>query len=268
MRVLVTNDDGPPNQTISPYIANFVQALQRYTDWEIVVAVPSSQRSWIGKAHMIGAEVTGEAITDERTGDLEWLLLSGTPATCANIGVKHLGPIDLVISGPNYGRNTSAAYIMSSGTVGATLEAAIMGVRGIALSYSYTMLGHPEEHVSEASRLSVALVKYLLANWQQEAQVYTVNVPLFEGLGPHTPVHYTRILQNQWDAVFSRPDPATHTYKWAPDYDKCDETVYAAGPGTDAWTVMHNEITVSPIRAVFQSVDLAGQIDLAGYLEK
>ncbi|KAI9341565.1 survival protein sure-like phosphatase/nucleotidase [Zopfochytrium polystomum] len=42
-------------------------------------------------------------------------------------------PIDLVLSGPNFGRNSSAASSTSSGTVGAAIEAALLGKRAIAL---------------------------------------------------------------------------------------------------------------------------------------
>lgn len=258
--MLITNDDGPPDTSISPYIANFVNALQRMTDWEIVIAVPSQQRSWISKAHIIGEDVQGTVQKFEETGELEWLLLDGTPASCANIGVKYLkAPIDLVISGPNYGRNTSAAYIMSSGTVGAATEAAICGVKSIALSYSYTQFNHPIHHINQGSELSVALIKHLVANWHEATQVYTINVPLFEGLSMKTPIKYTKILENQWSDCFKQSETTKNLYLWSPNYEKCDETVYAAGTGSDAWVVMHNEVTVSPIRAVFQHIDVGEQ---------
>jgi 5'/3'-nucleotidase SurE len=49
----------------------------------------------------------------------EWILLDSTPATCANIALHNLFPegIDLLISGPNHGRNSSSAFSISSGTM-------------------------------------------------------------------------------------------------------------------------------------------------------
>jgi tubulin--tyrosine ligase len=46
----------------------------------------------------------------------EWILLGGTPATCSSVGLRNLypGKIDLVVSGPNFGRNTSSAFALSS----------------------------------------------------------------------------------------------------------------------------------------------------------
>ena len=69
------------------------------------------------------------------------LLVDSTPASCIQIGLFHYfqerGPIDLVISGPNYGRNTTAVFALSSGTLGGALEAAVCGKRAIAVSYAF-----------------------------------------------------------------------------------------------------------------------------------
>lgn len=270
MHVFLTNDDGPPNDTTSPYILNFATTIKEVTDWDLSIGVPVQQRSWIGKAHIIGEDVHASYLYTSKDGQvdgpktvpdpsnkgLEWTLLTGTPASCANIGCTYLyeekGPVDLVISGPNYGRNTSAAYIMSSGTVGAALEANLSGRRSIALSFSYTQDKHPEEHIAMASRLSVQLIKWLLDNWQTDVWTYSINVPLFSGLSMQTPIRWAPILENEWSSIFKQTKPGL--FKWSPDYRLCDETVYAAGPGSDAWTIMHNEVSVSPIRAVFHNV--------------
>jgi 5'/3'-nucleotidase SurE len=54
--------------------------------------------------------------------DEDWILVNGTPASCIQLGLFNLfpnrPPIDLVISGPNHGRNASTIYNLSSGTVG------------------------------------------------------------------------------------------------------------------------------------------------------
>jgi tubulin--tyrosine ligase len=81
------------------------------------VVLPHAQRSWIGKAHLVGKTVTptyfrpGTLHTDDGTvhsrprqdGGEEWILVDGTPASCAQIGIHHYfkekGPIDLVVSG-------------------------------------------------------------------------------------------------------------------------------------------------------------------------
>lgn len=56
MHILVTNDDGPPSTLASPYILPFVHAL-RARGHVVSVVIPAEQRSWIGKAHIIGRDV-------------------------------------------------------------------------------------------------------------------------------------------------------------------------------------------------------------------
>jgi tubulin--tyrosine ligase len=45
--------------------------------------------------------------------------------------------VDLVLSGPNFGRNTTAIFALSSGTIGGALEGAVCGKKAIALSYAF-----------------------------------------------------------------------------------------------------------------------------------
>lgn len=46
----------------------------------------------------------------------EWVLVDGTPATCAQLGLFHFfgesGGVDVVVSGPNYGRLVLWFFIM------------------------------------------------------------------------------------------------------------------------------------------------------------
>src|SRR5205085_2486730 len=86
----------------------------------------------------------------------EWVLVDGTPASCVQIGLYHFfqsrGPVDLVVSGPNYGRNTTAVFALSSGTLGGALEAAVCKRRAVALSYAFFSRNHDGEIIAAASR--------------------------------------------------------------------------------------------------------------------
>lgn len=214
----------------------------------VSVVLPSTQRSWIGKAHLLPPSVypvtgsqqqqqqpaprtTNEAISDDiiptyydpstatthphpPTSPTQpyYVLIPGTPATCAQLGLFHHatlfphnrnGPVDLVVSGPNHGRNTTAAFALSSGTLGGALEAAICGVRAVAISFAFTTRKEPEELVAEASALSVRVVERLARDWAGELggvpgpDLYTVNVPLVEGVGGR-PARWTWMLDNKW----------------------------------------------------------------------
>ncbi|KAI1429887.1 survival protein sure-like phosphatase/nucleotidase [Xylaria sp. FL1777] len=226
MHILVTNDDGPPGPA-SPYVHSLVRALQK-AGHTVSVCLPDTQRSWIGKAHMIGRTVkpvyyrppatynTQDDTTPQGTTHRlpsrgrdaveEWVLVDGTPASCAQIGLHHVfrerGPIDLVVSGPNFGRNSTALFALSSGTLGAALEAAVCRQRAIALSYAHFKdRQDPKDPViiAEATRHSVRVIEALAAQWpvNKSVDLYTVNVALLPGLESRRTI-FTPMLQNYW----------------------------------------------------------------------
>lgn len=229
MHILVVNDDGPPSSQSSPYVHTLVRALQG-AGHTVSVCLPHTQRSWIGKAHLIGQTVRptyyrpppppanpaglifdkdvpeSEGSTHKRpttTGEEEWVLVDGTPASCVQIGLHHMfadrGKVDLVLSGPNYGRNTTALFALSSGTLGGALEGAACRVPSIALSYAFFTRNHDPEIVAGASRHAVRVVEALFKQWPQDGSVdlYSVNIPLVEGVEKARTL-WTPMLQNYW----------------------------------------------------------------------
>src|SRR5690606_14314252 len=66
-------------------------------------------------------------------GDLSAYRVNGTPADCVAVGAHHWEHVDLVLSGLNIGLNLGNA-IWHSGTLAAAKQAALLGLRGIALS--------------------------------------------------------------------------------------------------------------------------------------
>ncbi|KAJ0119438.1 nucleotidase SurE [Diaporthe amygdali] len=226
MHILVINDDGPPSTHSSPYVHSLVRELQA-AGHTVSVCLPHTQRSWIGKAHMIGQTLkptyyrpppassppAGLGPEDDigtthskpsKADDVEeWVLVDGTPASCAQIGLHHFfqgrGAVDLVVSGPNYGRNTTAVFALSSGTLGGALEAAACGYRAVALSYAFFTRNHDPEIVGAASRHAVRVVEALARQWPADgsADVYSVNVPLVEGVEQRKTV-WAGMLQNYW----------------------------------------------------------------------
>ncbi|KZS92965.1 sure-like protein [Sistotremastrum niveocremeum HHB9708] len=303
--VLLTNDDGPPGPE-SPYIYGFSRQLKEATGWNIKVVVPSSQKSWIGKSFQIkevtqgqyyyprgpdGLGETSSAARPFRDGESEeWILLDSTPATCVNIALYNLfpGEIDLVVSGPNLGRNTSAAFALSSGTIGASLSAALCHVRSIAVSYGTVQRPTPKELFIPAYVLSTQIVQKLWNNWGKdegglrdgEVDLYNVNLPMVpkllseEGMD----ICWTRIWRNEYGQLFRAPkgqrtqehvseagpdsDKATQTdqpsssrsltFVFAPDFKRLITPEQGSLPeGSDAWALSHNLASVTPLRASF-----------------
>lgn len=244
----------------------FVRALQGRGHL-VSVVVPDAQRSWIGKAHLVGEKVVPtyyyppkrdlrdeqrggvaglgneggavaekplrsrkrrrvidgggkEADDDVDSEDEEWILVSSTPASCVQLALTYYfpatprpgasstsaepspprrPPVDLVISGPNYGRNTTAVFALSSGTLGAALEAAVCGYPSVALSFAFFDRNHDPVIVRAACAHAVRVVEGLWARWEERGvPLYSVNVPLVEGVGSRE-VHWTRVLANKWN---------------------------------------------------------------------
>jgi len=115
-----------------------------------------------------------------------------------------------------------------------------------------------------ASRLSVQIIEYLYKNWGENVDLYSVNVPLVEGV-ENKKVMWTSMLQNYWGegSCFQEvedeegnadeeeynirekegvPDQniVRHThkhFKWAPKFSDVYKSVEEAGPGNDGWVV-------------------------------
>lgn len=285
----------------------------------VSVIVPDEQRSWIGKAHIVGQDVQATAYwppatnPDVHQSDLvakgpeghesnehPWILVNCTPATCAQLGLgshffEDRGPIDLVISGPNYGRNTTAVFALSSGTLGAALEAAACGHRSIALSFAFFDRINDPTIVGDCCKHALKVCEYLATNSDfEQGRLYSVNVPVQAGVDQRRVV-WTKMLQNSWkkgacfqeqssagamdpeseevrirrreSAVGAESEPASGTqtpakeewktrhFKWSPRFTDVYESVEKAGPGSDGWTVKAGETSITALRANFMHIE-------------
>ena len=77
------------------------------------------------------------------------------------------------------------------------MEAAVCGAKSIALSYAFFDRNHDANIIGEASTLSAKLIQYLWDNWDANTHLYTVNVPLVEGVQDRK-ILWTNMLQNTW----------------------------------------------------------------------
>jgi 5'-nucleotidase len=131
-RVLVTNDDG----VSAPGIAALVEQLTRNPNFDITVIAPATNKSRTGdKITSTGSIEVTKAKTAE---GFEATAVAGFPADTILFGVlKQLPePPDVVVSGVNYGPNFTN-MIKVSGTVGAALTAARLGIPAIAVSQGF-----------------------------------------------------------------------------------------------------------------------------------
>jgi 5'-nucleotidase len=124
MRILIANDDG----IYSPGIATLAEVATKFGDVRVVA--PDVEQSSAG--HAITAL---RPLSYKRTaiGNFEAFRVNGTPADCVALGAYNWENVDVVLSGINLGSNLGNA-MWHSGTLAAAKQAALMGLRGIALS--------------------------------------------------------------------------------------------------------------------------------------
>ena len=233
------------------------------------VVIPASSRSWIGKAHLIEATLQAvyipqPTLTPTSTEPNEWVILrNGTPASCVQLGLYNLfpenPPVDLVVSGPNHGRNASTIYNLSSGTVGGALEAATCGTRAIAISFG-SKDPQSEETIAAAARLAVRVVLALVRNWDERVELYNLNVPMRADVESRA-VRYTTALPYSWSrgVLYSEVQGSgsdhvnghdsqgddggdaikQRTFKWSAELSDMKKALQAAQEGTDAHTVLN-----------------------------
>ncbi len=203
--ILVSNDDGIDSPTLVP----LVRELQRLGSVRVVV--PTVERSWIGKAITRFGEVH---VTEVERDGIPMFAASGSPADCVNLAVHRLFPDkpDLVVSGVNLGLNFSMAFLVSSGTVGAAIEAWIAGIPAIAFSMAipndaYGLAGmqridalaeHPKAIASVAADITAALLR---EGFPEDVDLFTVNMPAEATLT--TPREISRVTRSRYGSLFA-----------------------------------------------------------------
>jgi 5'-nucleotidase len=171
VRILVTNDDGVDAPGLRALALAFEQAGH-----DLVVVAPADDRSGssaaIGPLHRPGPI----PFTEHQWADLPGarvLSIDAPPATAVYAaGLGAFGaPPELVASGVNPGANTGH-LVLHSGTVGAALTAAGIGVSGLAVSVKWS----DNPRFDTAAALAVAAVGWL-ARHDDTPRVLNLNAP-------------------------------------------------------------------------------------------
>jgi 5'-nucleotidase len=174
VRILVTNDDG----VHAPGLAALSAALARFAagEHDLTVVAPLANHS--GASAAVGTVYERQAISYRR------VVIPGAeshpaygvdapPALAVLVGsLGAFGPRpDIVVSGINLGVNVGRS-VLHSGTIGATLAGAQLGLRGLAVSLRS---GFPPEQWATASAIAVAVLPHLCAS--PPRTVLNLNVP-------------------------------------------------------------------------------------------
>lgn len=190
--ILLTNDDG----IRSPGLWAAAEALSKLGF--VTVAAPSEQSSAAGRSQ----PATSKGFIREDTVEVHgqsWKVyaISGTPAQSVQHGFLEILPQkpDLVVSGINYGENV-ATGITISGTVGAAMEAASMGIPALAMSLETDKSHHlsysNEVDFSAAAHFTAVFARLLLER-QLPAGVDLLKVDVPADATPQTGWEWTKL---------------------------------------------------------------------------
>lgn len=165
-RILLVNDDGIHAEGL----ALAEEIARQFTD-DVWVVAPDEEKS--GASHSISLSVP---IRCRQLGEKRFAV-KGTPADCIMVAVWNLmtdKKPTLVVSGINHGENLGDDVIYS-GTTGAAMESAVLGIPSVALSQVRTMGQTPRLDSARAFGADV-LGKLLRMKWESGV-IVNVNFP-------------------------------------------------------------------------------------------
>jgi 5'-nucleotidase len=232
-QILLTNDDGIQ----SPGLWAAARALSELG--YVHVAAPRDQFSGAGRSLPSTSDgiITPRQVT---VHEREWKVYSvgGTPAQAVLHAVYEILPErpDLVVSGINYGENL-AVGITASGTVGAALEGAGLGVPALAISLE-TKVEHHRSYSTEVDFSTAAhfttLFGRMLLERRMPADVDLLKVDVPSDATPSTPWKLTRLSRMLYfvsvpaeRASLDQPGPMGYRMSEGFQQDPPDTDVYA-----------------------------------------
>jgi 5'-nucleotidase len=236
-KILVTNDDGVRSEGIHA----LAQALRHLGD--VTVVGPQTEASAIGHALTLRRPLRMDLLSD---GVYE---VDGTPTDCVNIAITQLykptGAMpDLVVSGINKGYNLGDD-VTYSGTVAGALEAALLGIPGIAVSLERSLDTYDFSAAAAAAAEVAALV---LPRGLTSRTFLNINVPRTPPKGMRV-THQAK--RNHVTVVDVRIDPRSKPYYWIEE----GEDSWEPHDQSDYQAVKDGYVSVTPLQPDLTAYD-------------
>lgn len=240
MAILLTNDDG----IYSEGLLALARALSSID--ELFIVAPDSERSSIGHAITLRRPLRIHRVSDlfSIDGCKEIYACDGTPVDCVILGVSEVlkgKKINAIISGINRGLNLGIDIIYS-GTVGAAMEGALLGITSIAISADSTDLGI----FKEAADFIKEFLPRLMEKGLPEHTFLNINYPRNPRGVRFTKQGY-RIYSGR---VLKYEDPWGKSCYWISG-DVIEKLEYES----DIWAVSNGYISITPLHVELTNYD-------------
>ena len=250
MRILLTNDDGIHAEGLA-----VLERIARTISDDVWVVAPETDQS--GFAHSLSLS---EPLRMRKIGDRHFAV-RGTPTDCVIMGVRKIlpEPPDLILSGVNSGSNV-ADDVTYSGTVAGAMEGTLLGIRSIALSQAYTVLGEARAVMWETvEALAPALLKKLLGIDLPEGVFLNLNFPNCppDEVEAAIVTSQGRLVHGLW--IEERADGRGLPYYWL----RFGREPAELREGTDLHAVRNNCVSVTPLKLDLTAHEIRDQLTKA-----
>lgn len=224
--ILVTNDDGVYSEGIK-LLAKALADLG-----EVVVVAPAQEQSASGHSLTLHRPLRVRKLEDG------WFAVDGTPTDCVNLAVLWMlrdRKPDLVVSGINFGLNMGDD-VTYSGTVSATFEGTLLGIRSVAFSQEVAENFSFEPAAAFARDLIGSILE--TPNLPPDL-LLNVNLPA----GAIQGVSLTRLGRRIYQqSVVEKEDPRGRKYYWIAGTPE-----WSPEEGTDHEAVSTGRVSITPL---------------------
>ncbi len=242
MKILCTNDDG--------YLATGLSVLSRAASELGSVTVVAPDREQSATSHALTLH---HPLRARRTPDGAFVV-DGTPTDCVILALNELLPErpDVVLSGVNHGPNMGED-VLYSGTVAAAMEATVLGIPAVALSY----VGSAGEELEGWEPVVRRVLESLLGRDRFPADtLFNVNLP---AVAPDEVrgMRVTKLGRRRYaDSITRAHDPSGREYYWIGGGD-----VTWRGPAdSDFQAIREGFVSVTPLHLDLTNYQLLEEI--------
>ncbi|MDE5900286.1 MAG: 5'/3'-nucleotidase SurE [Muribaculaceae bacterium] len=234
--ILISNDDGVQ----APGLHRLIDCvLDSGLDADVVAVAPVAHQSGQSSAITIDTPLRIKAMPDYRQARV--YAVTGTPVDCVKLGIHAAlkRTPDLMLSGINHGSNSGNSTIYS-GTMGAAMEACMIGVPAIGFSL---LDWSADADFKPAMPFVREIIGKVMANGLPDQVCLNVNIPA--GCDP-LGIKITRCARGRWTEEYKEyTDPhGRRFYMLTGVYE--DEQ--PEDPASDNYWLRRNYVTVTPIR--------------------
>ena len=253
-QILLTNDDG----IRSPGLWAAAEALSQIGF--VSVVAPRDQSSGAGRSLPSSSDgLIREQIIEINGKCWKTYAVGGSPAQVVQHGLLEILPEkpDLVVSGINYGENV-ATGITISGTVGAAMEAAAMGIPALAMSLATDQALHltysTDVDFATAAYFTMIFSQMLLKrHLPQGVDLIKVDVPA--DATPNTPWEWTQLSRQRY-YIPTKPNRSSWDVAEPLGY-KIEFNFESEPQNSDVYTLIAKQrVSVTPL-----TLDMTARVD-------